>query len=340
MTSFQSLHMNQGDQESSYARNSIIQNAEQKRMKHVIEEAVASFLKSSSVPSSMLIADLGCSSGPNALALVSTTTPPELQVLLNDLPDNDFNSVAKSLAAFKPSTQSSGTVLTGIVPGSFYTRLFSRNSLDLVVSSNSLQWLSEAPEDLKRKMIPLCDKDEDLRRARRPLVIEAYRRQFRKDFTLFLNLRAQELVAGGRMVISLLGSRASECIPAWDIITSPLNDMASRGVISREMLDCFYIPVHAPSDMELREIIEDEGTFKILRMQVHELDKDLTNPKTTANAMRAIFEPEIVQHFRLSGKVMDEFVRTLEQQLVPGSPQQSTVLSDRVCVCISLTRTF
>ena len=56
-------------------------------------------------------------------------------------------------------------------------------------------------------MIPLYDDDEGLRQARRPLVIQAYREQFRKDFTLFLKLRAQELVSGGRMVVSMLGSR-------------------------------------------------------------------------------------------------------------------------------------
>ena len=77
-------------------------------------------------------------------------------------------------------------------------------------------------------MIPLYDEDEGLRRARRPLVIQAYREQFRKDFTLFLKLRAQELVSGGRMVVSMLGTRDYLCITPWDTIIIPLNDMASR----------------------------------------------------------------------------------------------------------------
>jgi jasmonate O-methyltransferase len=77
-------------------------------------------------------------------------------------------------------------------------------------------------------MIPLYDEDEDLRQTRRPLVIKAYREQYRKDFNLFLKLRAQELVPGGRMVVSMLGSRACQCIAPWDIIVIPLNDMASR----------------------------------------------------------------------------------------------------------------
>ena len=129
-------------------------------MKPAIEEAVIGSLnlKSTDVPNSMVIADLGCSAGPNALALVSSAVDAvlhhrhaandqgslEIRVLLNDLPDNDFNDVAKRLVSFQQSTQSSGLLLTaGIVPGSFYKRLFPSNFLDLVVSSNSLHWISE-----------------------------------------------------------------------------------------------------------------------------------------------------------------------------------------------------
>ena len=130
-------------------------------MKPAIEGAVMGLLslKSTDVPNSMVIADLGCSAGPNALALVSTAVdavlrhrqaaqhdqgPLEVRVLLNDLPDNDFNDVAKRLVSFQQSTESSGLLLTAcIVPGSFYKRLFPSNFLNLTVSSNSLHWISE-----------------------------------------------------------------------------------------------------------------------------------------------------------------------------------------------------
>lgn len=78
----------------------------------------------------------------------------------------------------------------------------------------------------------MYDCDDSLRQARRPLVLEAYARQFRKDLTLFLNLRAQELVPGGQMVISLPGYCSSDStrqpnLP-WDGVAFMLNDMASR----------------------------------------------------------------------------------------------------------------
>jgi jasmonate O-methyltransferase len=133
-----------------------LQNAEQNKMKPMIEAAVIDICSSNntSLPRKILIADLGCSSGPNALALVSTAIEsihsyclqfqqpqPEVCVLLNDLPNNDFNTVAKSLVTLRQSN--TPIVVTGLAPGSFYERLFTSDSLHLVCSSNSLQWLSK-----------------------------------------------------------------------------------------------------------------------------------------------------------------------------------------------------
>ena len=124
-------------------------------MKPLIEAAIVELCSNTNTsPEKMVIADLGCSSGPNALALVliaveatrkhflqSQKPPPEVCVLLNDLPDNDFNMVVKSLVALQQSTEP--VCVTGIIPGSFYERLFPSGSVHLVCSSNSLQWLSK-----------------------------------------------------------------------------------------------------------------------------------------------------------------------------------------------------
>ncbi|GJN29066.1 hypothetical protein PR202_gb17258 [Eleusine coracana subsp. coracana] len=358
MSTGQAVHMNQGEGEASYARNSTLQSGEQNRMRPVIEEAVKCLIKSTKSDGKIAIADLGCSSGPKALALVSCAVdaifqhyradreqvPPELSVFLNDLPDNDFNVVAKSLVAFHESDQRIGLVTGGIVPGSFYKRLFARSSLHLIFASSSVHWLSRAPEDLRTNGIPMYDGDDDLRQARGPLVLEAYARQFKNDLNLFLNLRAQELVSAGQMVISVPGRCASDgtCHKnlAWDAVACVLNDMATREVIDREKLNSFYIPIHAPSDVELREIIEVEGSFKINKMVVHEpksgMDKSSITPKMIALGGRAVFEPMLVQHFGKSDQIGEEFVRTMEQHLSTGRsefPPPGLFL-----LCVSLTK--
>lgn len=129
----------------------------------ILEEAITNLLGNTSYLSSncLVIADLGCASGPNTFFVVSQLIkhvqkvstklgqlqPLEYQVLLNDLPGNDFNSTFKSLPSFQEylGNQIGAThcFLSG-VPGSFYGRLFPRNSLHFVHSSYSLMWLSQA----------------------------------------------------------------------------------------------------------------------------------------------------------------------------------------------------
>jgi hypothetical protein len=128
--------------------------------KPITEEAITN-VYSSNLPRSLAIADLGCSSGPNTLFVVSELIKvvdklrtklghdsPEYQVFLNDLPGNDFNTIFKSLPNFqkKMSYQlgpGAGPCLFSGTPGSFYGRLFPSKSLHFVHSSYSLQWLSQ-----------------------------------------------------------------------------------------------------------------------------------------------------------------------------------------------------
>ena len=107
------------------------------------------------------IADLGCSSGANTFLVISEIIDtihglcqqnkqkePEFSVSLNDLPENDFNSIFKSLPAFyeklkKEKGDMFGPCLVSGVAGSFYGRLFPSNSLHFVHSSYSVHWLSQ-----------------------------------------------------------------------------------------------------------------------------------------------------------------------------------------------------
>lgn len=349
--------MNQGQGETSYAHNSSIQNAEQNKMKSLIEAVIVELCSNAGTlqPGKMVIADLGCSTGPNALALVSIAVEaihahclqfqqpsPEVSVLLNDLPENDFNTVVKSLVTLRQSNDP--VVVTGITPGSFYERLFTSESVHLVCSSNSLHWLSKAPEDLKRNLIPAYDIDEHSRRERLPIVLEAYAKQYRKDFTLFLELRAKELVSGGRMIISLLGRRSGIIATKFpflpEIVAQILCVMVSEGVIDKEKFDSFYGLMHEPSLEELREIIQEEGSFSIREMREHDprtdINKTLSTPGIFAGFLRSLFEPVIVQHF---GYVMDEFVRTVERRyILEGSLQEERAKCPYAMLVVSLAK--
>ncbi|CAM0878946.1 unnamed protein product [Alopecurus aequalis] len=326
----QMAHMNHGEGNTSYARNSGIQNAEQNRMKPLIEAAIIDLCTGTLLPKNMVIADLGCSSGSNALVLVSAAIeaihshcnqfqrkPPEVCIFLNDLPDNDFNTVVKRLVTLRKSNEQ--VVVASVTPGSFYERLFTSGSLHLVCSSSSLHWISKAPDVLTRNHIPAYDIDEHARRERLPMTHEAYAQQFKNDFTNFLKLRARELLSGGRMVISFTGRHsggiASKLFHIWEPIVQILSVMALEGVIDKGKFDSFYLPMYGPSSEELRDIIQEEASFSINNMLVYDFtsgtDSSLFTPNGYAHQSRAVFEPIIVQHF---GEVMDEFMRTAKRR--------------------------
>jgi hypothetical protein len=143
-----------------------VQNAEQSRIKPLIEGAIREVCCTTTLlPKSIVIADLGCSCGPSAITLLPTAVEaihhqygrldhlplPELSLVLNDLPSNDFNAVVKHLSEFQDRLRGENakevscpsSVSTSTVPGSFYGRLFTTGSVHLFFSSNSLHWLSQ-----------------------------------------------------------------------------------------------------------------------------------------------------------------------------------------------------
>ncbi|MBA0864733.1 hypothetical protein Goshw_005603, partial [Gossypium schwendimanii] len=158
----QVLHMNKGNGDTSYAKNSTVQRKIISFGKTIIEEALLE-LSSNYDIDSMGIADLGCSTGPNTLSVISQIMDivratsghlrrpvPEFRLFFNDLYSNDFNSLFMLLPAFYKMLKeekgiglaSSQCFISG-VPGSFYGRLFPSNSLHFVYSFSSLHWLSQ-----------------------------------------------------------------------------------------------------------------------------------------------------------------------------------------------------
>jgi hypothetical protein len=124
------------------------------------------------VPKTMIIADLGCSAGPNTLLFISTVISiveqckssgddsVELQFFLNDLPGNDFNELFRSIENFKRPNSTDETAhlppyyIMGL-PKSYYNRLFPRESVHLFHSSFCLHWRSQVFGSLIKLVIYL-----------------------------------------------------------------------------------------------------------------------------------------------------------------------------------------
>ncbi|XP_028116948.1 salicylate carboxymethyltransferase-like [Camellia sinensis] len=248
------FHMTGGAGDSSYTKNSSLQKKGSDMVKHITMGAIQQLYLTTS-PKSIGIADLGCSSGTNSLSTIremvdaieetnrsKVSQPlPEFRVYLNDLPTNDFNAVFKALPDFYRELkqaridQGSGpSIYIAGYPGSFYGRLFPTDCLHFIYSSYSLHWLSRVPPALYDEQGMSINKGNIyISESSPPEVSEAYFKQFQEDFSLFLRSRSEELIAGGRMVLILLGRIGSNHVDRgnsllWKLLTQSLTILVSQ----------------------------------------------------------------------------------------------------------------
>ncbi|XP_060182023.1 S-adenosyl-L-methionine:benzoic acid/salicylic acid carboxyl methyltransferase 2-like [Lycium barbarum] len=323
--------------------------------KPILEQAISD-LYCSLFPEALCIADLGCSSGANTFLVVSDLVKivekerkkhnlqsPEFYFHFNDLPGNDFNTIFQSLGEFqedltKQVGEGFGPCFFSGVAGSFYTRLFPSKSLHFVHSTYSLMWLSQVPD--------LTEKNKGniyMANTSPPSVIKAYYEQYEKDFSKFLKYRSEELMKGGKMVLTFLGRESEypsskECCYIWELLSMALNELVVEGLIEEEKVDSFNIPQYTPSSEEVKYVVEKEGSFTINRLESTRVHWNASNNESNgaynvSRCMRAVAEPLLVSQF--SPKLMDLVFQKYEEILSDSMAKEKT---EFINVTVSLTK--
>ncbi|KAL6911386.1 hypothetical protein ACP4OV_000191 [Aristida adscensionis] len=300
------LHMSHGDGEASYATNSRLQEKSILKTRPVLREAVEAAHASLLPPAAaMVVADLGCSSGPNTLLVVSEVlaavadrreellrrvggrrpapAPVQVQFFLNDIPSNDFNLVFQSLerfrtAAVKEKGEALPPYFVAGLPGSFYGRIFPDRCVHLFHSSYCLMWRSKVPDELTRGTVQ-NEGNIYIWETSPPAVVKLYRRQFQEDFSLFLRLRHTELVPGGHAVLTFLGRKNKDVLRGelsctWRLFAQALQSLVQQGRVPKEKLDSFNLPLYVPSVDEVKEVIRRNELFDINHIQLFESNWD------------------------------------------------------------------
>ncbi|KAK6924394.1 SAM dependent carboxyl methyltransferase [Dillenia turbinata] len=211
------------------------------------------------------------------------------------------------------------------MPGFFYGRLFPSGSLHLIHSSYSVHWLSEVPKGLEQNKGNIFVADTSPK-----TVFTAYREQSRRDFTMFLSLRAEEVVPGGHMVLTLLGRcKTDPCgNKIWGLLAQSLVDLATQFLkhhscinesifffgggefIEGSDVDTFNLPYYNPCTEETKAIVQTEGSFNLDKLRTFELSWDPCNGddivvsgRNVAKSIRAVAEPMLASHF--AGAIID-----------------------------------
>ncbi|KAJ0014845.1 hypothetical protein Pint_20366 [Pistacia integerrima] len=346
------LHMNEGVGETSYASNSLLQRT----VISMIWVAQQAPTLSSWYQRSWIALKLPSEKSNHKL--------PSFQVFLNDLPGSDFNTVFRSLPSFcKKLEEEKGSkfkpcFIAG-VPGSFYGRLFHNKSLHFVHSSYALMWLSEAPKAMGSKPELINKGNICVAKTSPPTVFKAYNQQFNRDFSMFLKSRAEELVPGGRMVLTTMASFSSDdplshlgiCrIKAQrhglrGVYYLGCPHLRTLGLIEEEKLDAFNLSYYAPTKEEVKKVIEEEGSFKLQRLETFAMDWDTYIRKANgsldkqaraavmATGIRAVGEPILSSQF--GEAIMDDLFRRFKDDVVD---YMETYKCKYINLVISLTK--
>lgn len=363
------LHMNSGVVESSYANNSFMQELGILKALPVLKQTIKGIANNDVVFNQHFkIADLGCSSGKNTLLVASIVIdilieaceknnrkPPQIQVCLNDLYGNDFNNLFKMLPDFyemlkkQKGEEYVSPCFVSAVPGSFYDRLFLDQSLHLVYASYSVHWLSQVPRGLENNTSNIY-----MAKTSPPNVFQAYAKQFNTDFTNFLQLRSEELVCNGRMVLTVVGRSIVDPISDdgcrhLELLAQSLLDMVKEGQVQESDINSFNIPIYYPCEDEIRNIVQYEGSFSLDSLNVFEVNWDpndsdytnfndlnepsLTHGKNAAKVVRAYTEPLLTSHF--GNSIIDSVFKRYEMHVAEHLANKKTRYFNLV---ISLTK--
>ncbi|GLJ28225.1 hypothetical protein SUGI_0554420 [Cryptomeria japonica] len=205
------------------------------------------------------VADFGCGTGENTLVVANTIVNavqrsfeeheiPEFEVYFIDLACNDFNSLFRMLPPHRPD-------YADVDNGGDKNPLAGRSYIAAAV-----------PESVQQRRSPRVYVSGDFEES----VGAAYLvQQFDKDFTAFLKARAEELVDGGCMFVSLPGrNEGTHMMEEQGIcgfvarqIECAFEELVNEGIVEKEKWESFKIPFFGSNSDEEESIVKKEGSF-------------------------------------------------------------------------------
>lgn len=116
-------------------------------------------------------------------------------------------------------------------------------------------------------------------------------------------------------------------------------------------MESFNMPFYNPNEEEVREVVQNEGSFKINKIETHDHivpykiekdDEDQISPelieagKERATCLRCLTEPLLVAHFgeAVIGPVFDKYAQYMAKYLSVSSHRPNMTLN----IVVSLTR--
>ncbi|KAJ3680030.1 hypothetical protein LUZ60_016308 [Juncus effusus] len=349
------ISMKRGNEQDSYANNSDFQAISTHSIFHFLEETLDKLPVPLPDEEPFVIADLGCAFGKNAIDNVDFIInhvkrmcefkhhkTPEFQVILSDLPSNDFNALFNLLTLEGKNQE----YFVAGVPGSFYDRLFPSKSINVFHSTFSLHWLSQVPKEVMDIGSTAYNKGLVSVHGASEATGAAYKRQFMSDLSRFLEARAHEIKHGGVMYLVCMGRISADTTDqagTGDLVGTHFQDawkdLIKEGLIGSEKRDKFNVPFYAPTVEEFKEAIEANGLYHVKKLELNVLkpsaydwpDDEQTLGKLQTRFCRMLIE-ELVKS-SIGEELTEELFVRMEKRAVHGEKITEENMGDYLIVC-------
>ncbi|KAK8149354.1 hypothetical protein G3M48_007319 [Beauveria asiatica] len=241
------------------------------------------------------VVDYGASQGINSILPLShflelsaknSARPIDIQYLLVDTPTNDFSSLARTM---HPAIQEwaknypSARVFPRMIARSFYQQIIPDGQVHFGFSFSCLQWLSRFPQ------AHLADGEPNVTVDRVSLMSfrqNICRDQSDRDLHQFLQVRGNEFVPGGSLILSFPGS-SSVCgyweTPVFKCLVLALDEMVADGLITLATANLFSPPFFTRDLQQVRAVL-DSPEVKSVWSTMHLFEEDIEHPMSSNQA--------------------------------------------------------
>lgn len=269
--------------DGEYATNSLSQQACFQLLQPIVREAlIERSADGARRPLPIVLADHGAADGLatrqliEAVLLPALDDPPHVDVVLQDLPSNDWEAasnilsplgqlhrgrpVAELLSASAPRGEKKSRLRLLAAPGSFHQQVLPTASVDVSVSGTSYHWLSDTSE-LPRPGRVFCIMD-----GVDTTVRAAWDMHAAADWLAIISARALELKVGGLMVVSH-PAISEEGRYTYDVLMEVLDRLLAareaRGTIPSGFRQMFTFPARPRTEKELCKAFEELSAMKL-----------------------------------------------------------------------------
>lgn len=264
------------DAHSEYQRR-VIEAGEE-----VIRAAAAS-LNTGTAETPITVVDYGSGTGATSVRAVRTAIAAlreskaagPIEVIHNDVPGSDFTQLFRNVAGEGGYLRSGHDATYALAAaGSFFEQVIPDASADLGMCSNAAHWLRRQPAARIADGMYFCEATGDQR--------EAIAEQAAGDWVAFLSARAMELRPGGHLVVQGIGSDDSgdrvSASRLLRVMWRAADELVADGVLDREALTGYVLPVYCRSPAESKRPIGPDGELEADLELVDESFEDVANP--------------------------------------------------------------